>query len=108
MNSDQPPADPPNTAGLIKIGDFFRIAEIYGGLAYLGSMPGSPAERARLQRGDVVVSVNGIPTPDIVAFIHARSTRDSGATVRHIRGGVENEVELVWPTRPTPSPSNLQ
>jgi S1-C subfamily serine protease len=76
MNSDQPPSDPPDTAGSIKIADFSRIAKIYGGLAYLGSMPGSPAEKARLQRGDVVVSVNGIPTPDIVAFIHARSRRD--------------------------------
>jgi C-terminal processing protease CtpA/Prc len=108
MSSDQPPSGPPNLAGLIKIGDFFQIAKIYGGLAYLGSMPGSPAERARLQRGDVVVSVNGIPTPDIVAFIHARSQRDGGATVRYIRGGVENEVELVWPLRPSPAPSNLQ
>jgi S1-C subfamily serine protease len=62
----------------------------------MGSIPGSPAERARLQLGDVVVSVNGIPTPDLVAFIRARSQRDGAATVRYVRGGVENEVELVW------------
>jgi S1-C subfamily serine protease len=71
-------------------------------------MPGSPAERAQLQRGDVVVSVNGIPTPDIVAFIHARSTREGAATVRYIRGGVELEVELVWGTKPPLAPSTVQ
>jgi S1-C subfamily serine protease len=109
MNSDRPP-DPPG-AGFIKPGDLFRIAKIYGGLVYLGSIPGSPAERARLEFGDVVVAVNGIPTPDFIAFIRARSQRDGSATVRYIRGGVENEVELVWGNQaaaPAPASSMVQ
>jgi S1-C subfamily serine protease len=76
--------------------DFFQIAKIYGGLAFLGALPGSPADRARLRRGDVVIAVNGSPTPDLAAFLRARQEREGGATVRYIRDGAENEVELVW------------
>jgi S1-C subfamily serine protease len=83
-----------------KLRDLFEIARIYGGLAYLGSMRGSPAERARLRHGDVVLAVNGIPTPDLLAFLHARNQRKGGATVRYVRDGVESEVELVWDGAP--------
>jgi S1-C subfamily serine protease len=96
---DDPPSEPPDHRGaLLKNSDFFAIAKIYGGLAYLGSIAGSPAERARLRRGDVVLAVNGHPTPDLMSFLHARSKREGGATVRFVRDGVEQEVELVWDT----------
>ena len=72
------------------------MARIYGGMPYLGSLPGSPAERAGLRWGDIVVAVNGLPTPDGDAFVEARQTRDGGASVRFVRDGVEREVELVW------------
>jgi S1-C subfamily serine protease len=75
--------------------DLTEIARIYGGLAFLGALPGSPAE-AVLERGDVVVAVNGIPTPDVVSFLKARQARTGGASVRYIRAGVEREAELVW------------
>ncbi len=96
---DDPPSEPPDHRGaLLKNSDFFAIAKIYGGLAYLGSIAGSPAERARLRRGDVVLAVNGHPTPDLMSFLQARSKREGGATVRFVRDGVEQEVELVWDT----------
>lgn len=82
----------------MKNSDFYQVAEIYGGLAFLGSLPGSPAEAAQLQRGDVVISVNGIPTPDLTSFLRARQAREGAATVVYIRDGVENQADLVWST----------
>lgn len=98
-----PPADAEQSAAFLKITDFFEIARIYGGLAYLGSIRGSPAEKARLKRGDVVLAVNGVPTPDLMSFLQARALREGGATVRFVRDGVEREVELVWESPPIPS-----
>src|SRR5690348_6296792 len=82
-------------AAFMKAADFQTIAKIYGGLPFLGAIPGSPAERV-LRRGDVVISVNGMPTPDFDAFIQARELRTGSATVCYIRDGVEREAELVW------------
>lgn|SRR5689334_19622443 len=101
-NSDAPP-ESDNATALIKISDVVAMAKIYGGLVYLGSIRNSPAERARLRRGDIVLSVNGIPTPDLLSFLNARQTREGGATVRYVRDGVEREVELVWDTKGLPS-----
>lgn len=107
MSNEKGDAPPPEgseqSAAFLKLTDFFEIARIYGGLAYLGSIRGSPAEKARLKRGDVVLAVNGIPTPDLRSFLQARAQRDDGATVRFVRDGVEREVELVWETQPLPS-----
>jgi S1-C subfamily serine protease len=72
------------------------MAKIYGGMPYLGSLPDSPAERAGLRWGDIVLAVNGMPTPDGDAFIAARQLRQGGATVRFVRDGREQEVELCW------------
>ena len=79
----------------MKSSDFTAIAKIYGGLAFIGAIPGTPAAR-ELRRGDVVMSVNGMATPDYGAFIEARSLREGSATVRYIRDGIEREAELVW------------
>jgi S1-C subfamily serine protease len=95
-DDDLPPDQPEGATAALGLRDFLEVARIYGGLAYLGSIRGSPAERARLRRGDVVLSVNGISTPDIVAFVHARAQRNGSATVRFVRDGVEREVDLVW------------
>jgi S1-C subfamily serine protease len=104
MSRDDRPSDPPGSAAsLLKLADVFAIAKIYGGLAYLGSIQGSPADRARLRRGDVVLAVNGMPTPDLMSFLQARQLRDGGCTVRYLRDGVETEVELTWQPLRTPS-----
>ncbi|HKQ69892.1 MAG TPA: PDZ domain-containing protein [Polyangiaceae bacterium] len=83
-------------SALIRTSDFFKMARIYGGLPYLSSLPGSAAERAGLRWGDVVVAINGQPTPDVDSFVQARALREGGATVRFMRDGAELEVELTW------------
>lgn len=72
------------------------MAKIYGGLPFIASLPGSAAEKAGLRWGDIVLSVNGVPTPDCDSFLRARAERASGATVRFVRDGKEQEVELEW------------
>lgn len=106
---DFPSAPPSSAAAFLNSKDFLALAKIYGGLAYLGSLAGSPADRAQLRRGDVVLAVNGIPTPDLEAFLHARGQREGGLTVRYVRDGIEMEVELTWETaRPSKHPPNVQ
>jgi S1-C subfamily serine protease len=76
-----------------------RIAKIYNGLPLLACLPDSPAARAGLRWGDIVLSVNGIPTPDAATFVRARKARSGGALVRFVREGCEHEVELSWEPR---------
>ena len=83
-------------AALTSAANIAEMAKIYQGMPYVSSLPGSPAEKAGLRWGDIVLSVNGVPTPDASAFIAARTKRDNGATIRFVRHGVENEVELSW------------
>jgi S1-C subfamily serine protease len=87
---------PSVSASFTTIGNISAMAKIYGGMPFLGSLPDSPAEKAGLRWGDIVLAVNGMPTPDCDAFVQARLTRERGATVRYVRDGVEREVELTW------------
>lgn len=104
MGRNDRSSDPPGSAAsVLKLTDVFAIAKIYGGLAYLGSIEGSPAEKARLRRGDVVLAVNGMKTPDLMSFLQARRLREGGCIVRYLRDGVEHEVELTWQPLRTPS-----
>jgi S1-C subfamily serine protease len=73
-----------------------KMAKIYGGIPLLTAIPDSPAARAGLRWGDIVVAVNGQPTPDADAFFKAREIREGGAVVRFVREGKEREVEIVW------------
>jgi S1-C subfamily serine protease len=73
-----------------------KIAKIYGGMPLVACLPDSPAARAGLRWGDIVVAVNGLPTPDAEAFAKARAAREGSALVRFVRDGREQEVELTW------------
>ena len=90
-------ASPPSpSAAFVSASTMEKIAKVYQGLPLVACLPDSPASRAGLRWGDVVVAVNGIRTPDALAFVRAREARSGGALVRFVRDGQEREVELHW------------
>ena len=92
----------------MKTSDLHAIAATLGGLPLLGCLRGSPAERAGLRYGDVVLEVNGHRTPDWVAYIDAIHERKPVMTVRFFRDGTERLAELQLPPETSPaSPQEL-
>jgi S1-C subfamily serine protease len=53
-----------------------QLATSLGGLPILGCLPGSPAARAGLRYGDIVLEVDGAPTASWSAFLKASAQRD--------------------------------
>lgn len=84
------------SAALMSHEQLARIARIYGGVPLLCSLPDSPSARAGLRWGDIIVAVNGHPTPDAKAYDAAKRAREGSMTVRFVRDGAEDEVELRW------------
>jgi predicted metalloprotease with PDZ domain len=77
------------------------LATAMGGLAILGCLPSTPAAEAGLRYGDVLLEVNGVPTPDWVAYVRASRTR-SVMAIRVFRDGSEVRLALSLPERPEP------
>jgi putative serine protease PepD len=60
-----------------------RVAEIVsGGVVIVDVTPGGAADKAGLKRGDVVLSLNGTPTPTLDALITTLSSLKPGQTVK--------------------------
>jgi hypothetical protein len=64
------------------------------GVRLSGITPGTPAEQAGLQAGDVIVAIDAQPMADLRAFAHALRglSPDQGIRVRFRRGDHEQEV----------------
>lgn len=96
MAKSQSDSLPSVTAAFTTASTIEKMAKIYGGMPLIAALPDSPAARAGLCWGDIVLSVNGVATPDADAFLKARGIREGGALVRFVREGKEREVELEW------------
>lgn len=70
-----------------------QLAAALGGIPVWGCLPGSAAARLGVRYGDVILSVNGHPTPDVEAYIEARNIRRDGLTAVVFRDGREYSVE---------------
>jgi S1-C subfamily serine protease len=68
----------------------------------LGCRPGSPAARAGIQYGDVLLSVNNVATPDWAAYIEARKLSRERMHVELFRAGEHLIFELELPTSTAP------
>ncbi len=71
-----------------------HMAEILGGLAVYACFPGSAAHRAGIRYGDIVLSVNGRPTPDQDSYMRARGVHSQVASVVIFRAGAHHTVTL--------------
>ena len=72
-----------------------QIATALGGVPIPGCMEGSPAQRAGLCYGDVLLSIDGVRTSSWADFFRVR--RSEQPTVRVFRRGVEFEVRMRLP-----------
>jgi len=74
----------------------FQLAKTLDGMAVLGCLPGTPAARAGVRYGDVLLSVNGQRTRTFGEYIEAKSLRKDGMTVVLFRQGQETPIELEY------------
>jgi S1-C subfamily serine protease len=79
-----------------------EIAQAVRGVPVLGCLPGSTAAEAGVRYGDIVLSVNGVPTPTIDEYLEARKLRSDGFDLRLFRAGEEIEVFVAF--RPPSDP----
>ncbi len=82
--------------------NIFQLAKALEGIPVLGALAGSPAARAGLRYGDILLSVNGVRTKTVVDYVEAKGLREDGMAVVIFRGGVELTQELVYDTSAPP------
>jgi S1-C subfamily serine protease len=75
-----------------------EIAATVQGVPVWGCLPGSTAAEAGVRYGDIVVGVNGMPTPGINEYLEARKLRSDGYELRLFRDG--QELTVFVPFRP--------
>ena len=87
---------------MLKWEDITRMAARLNGTPVLGCRPGSPAERAGVRYGDILMAVNGIPTPDWASYIEARAADSTAMRIELFRAGETLMVAfaLATPTEP--------
>jgi C-terminal processing protease CtpA/Prc len=71
-----------------------QLAETLRGIPVWGCLPGSQAQRAGVRYGDILLSVNGVPTSDVGEYVRARALRKGGVQLVIFRDGVELSLEL--------------
>src|ERR1700760_2331347 len=71
-----------------------KLATALGGLPVLGCRPGSPAARAGIRYGDIVLAINGMPTPDWAAYGEGKARDTQRMAARVFRGGAELELDF--------------
>lgn len=76
-----------------------QLAGTLGGLPVYGCLPGSPADRAGVRYGDVLLGVDGYDTPSWDAYLAARENSGPKIRLRLFRDGSEFEIEIALETR---------
>lgn len=71
-----------------------KLATALGGLPVLACRAGSPAARAGIRYGDIVLAVNGIKTPDWASFIEARGKNQQTMQLELFREGAQVSLEI--------------
>lgn len=84
-----------------------KLATALGGLPVLACRAGSPAARAGIRYGDIVLAVNGINTPDWASFIEARGKNQQTMQLELFREGAQISIEIQLQSVDIDTPSLL-
>jgi S1-C subfamily serine protease len=84
---------------MLKWEDVARMATRLKGVPILGCRPGSPAARAGVRYGDILIAVNGMATPDWGAYIEARALVRGHMCVELFRTGDTLILEFDLPAQ---------
>jgi S1-C subfamily serine protease len=79
---------------MIAKASLFALAKALEGIPVLGTLSGTPAARAGIRYGDVLLSVNGKRTRNVVDYIEAKGLRNDGMDIVVFRSGSE-KIELL-------------
>jgi hypothetical protein len=74
----------------------FALAKALEGLPVLGALEGTPAARAGVRYGDVLLEVNGIRTRTVMDYVEAKNVRADGMSIVIFRSGTESITELSY------------
>jgi S1-C subfamily serine protease len=87
---------------MLKWEEVQRIATRLNGIPVLGCRPGSPAALAGIQYGDVLITVNNMPTSSWSAYIEARALARGEMRIELFRAGETLVFQLSLPTSGEP------
>jgi S1-C subfamily serine protease len=86
----------------------YAMAKALEGLPVLGALAGTPAARAGVRYGDILLEVNGVRTETMLDYIQARGLRSDGMVIVLFRGGERLELALTYDAeRPLDPPALL-
>jgi S1-C subfamily serine protease len=80
----------------------FALAKALEGIPVLGSLSGTPAARAGIRYGDVLLSVNGKRTRTVLDYVEAKGLRADGMEIVVFRTGTEKIHDLAFDERAAP------
>jgi membrane-associated protease RseP (regulator of RpoE activity) len=102
-------ADPAQTASGQKVWLGVQISVTPDGPTIAAVISGSPAEKAGLQRGDVIKAVDGTSVSDVAGVRSDLANKNPGDTVKLsiTRNGNAQDITVTLEAPPTPLPSNF-
>jgi predicted metalloprotease with PDZ domain len=80
----------------------FALAKALEGLPVLGALEGTPAARAGVRYGDILLSVNGVRTRSVSDYVEAKARRLDGMDIVVFRSGEERLAALTYDASPRP------
>lgn len=87
---------------MIPRASLFALAKALEGIPVLGTLSGTPAARAGVRYGDVLLSVNGRRTRTVLDYVEAKALRDDGMDIVVFRSGTETMERLTYDERAAP------
>ena len=87
---------------MIAKASLFALAKALEGIPVLGTLSGTPAARAGIRYGDVLLSVNGRRTRTVQDYVEAKALRTDGMEITVFRSGSEKIEELSYDERAAP------